>query len=98
MEKLQREVLSVPLLCLGLAAISLFAFPKELKIQIRKEQDNICAKCERKVKKLQIHHKIPQSMGGSDERSNAVGLCDKDHKVADDLALNYGIIFKYKPK
>lgn len=74
----------------GLLAISFFAFPLEIKKQVRKEQRNICAMCGRKVKKLQIHHRIPQSLGGSDTRENAIGLCSDCHKIADELALRLG--------
>lgn len=93
-----RDVLSVALPLLGLVGISLLSFPSGIKRQVRKEQNNICAKCETKVKKLQIHHIIPQSMGGSDKRSNAVGLCPPDHNEADIEALEKGIFFPNQPK
>lgn len=78
----------------SLVAISFLAFSRELKDQVRKEQRGICAGCGRKVKKLTIHHIIPQSMGGSDTRNYAVGLCRDCHNYYDDLALNKGIFFK----
>lgn len=75
---------------LGLFALSFFAFSKELKEQVRKEQEGICGMCGRRVKKLQIHHRIPQSLGGKDTRENAIGLCSSCHKIADRLAFKFG--------
>jgi uncharacterized protein with PIN domain len=70
----------------SLYAISLLAFPKELKEQVRKEQGGRCDWCGKKVKKLQIHHIIPQRMRGKDTRENAVGLCDDCHRYWDELS------------
>ncbi|MEM5811012.1 MAG: HNH endonuclease [Candidatus Aenigmatarchaeota archaeon] len=75
---------------LGLLAISFFAFPLELKKQVREQQNNICAMCGRKVKKLQIHHRTPQAFGGQDTIENAIGLCSKCHKIADERAFKMG--------
>lgn len=44
--------------------------------------------CGRKVKKLQIHHIIPQLLEGKDTRDNAIGLCGDCHKIADEMAFN----------
>lgn len=75
---------------ISLIAVSSFAFSRELKEQVRKEQNNICASCGKKVKKLTIHHIIPQAMGGSDTRNNAVGLCRDCHDYYDELAFKEG--------
>ena len=93
MELHKREILSVALPLLGLVGISLLAFNRDIKQQIRKEQNNICADCGTKVKKLQVHHLRPQSRGGSDNISNGIGLCPPCHQEADIKALNI-----WKPK
>jgi 5-methylcytosine-specific restriction endonuclease McrA len=84
-----KELLIIPAMSLGLLAISFCAFPEWLKKLIRKEQGNCCDWCGKKVKKLQIHHIIPQSMGGSDGKNNAVGLCNDCHKFWDKETLEY---------
>jgi len=38
-----------------------------------------CAKCEKKGN-IQIHHIIPVSKGGSNERSNLIALCEACHR------------------
>jgi 5-methylcytosine-specific restriction endonuclease McrA len=78
----------------GLIGIAL-AFSRRLKEEIRKKQDNVCASCGKKVKKLQIHHIIPQSMGGPDTEDNAVGLCPNCHQEWDERAKE-GKFFKKK--
>ena len=78
----------------GLISIAL-AFSIRLKKEIREKQGGVCASCGQKVKKLQIHHIIPQSMGGSDTRDNAVGLCPDCHDKWDELAKK-GVFFKKK--
>jgi len=70
---------------LGLFGVAL-AFSLELKKKIRKEQEGRCAWCGKKTKKLQIHHIIPQRMGGADTKENAVGLCEDCHRYWDQLS------------
>jgi len=82
----------IPFLKIGVSALALYtisflAFSKELKEQVRKEQEGRCDWCGKKVKKLQIHHIIPQRMKGSDTRENAVGLCEDCHRYWDELSL-----------
>lgn len=84
----EKEIFIPIVSILSLTAISFFAFSKELKEQVRKEQEGMCGMCKRKVKKLQIHHIIPQSLGGSDKRENAIGLCSECHRIADEMAFN----------
>jgi 5-methylcytosine-specific restriction endonuclease McrA len=96
MEKRYKEILMISAVSLGLLAVSFCAFPEWLKKLIRKEQNNCCDWCGKKVKKLQIHHIIPQSMGGSDERSNAVGLCQECHSYWDKEALKYRRLYPKK--
>jgi uncharacterized protein with PIN domain len=89
------RVVEVGGVALGLYALSFFAFSKELKKQVRKEQKGVCDWCGRKVKKLQIHHIIPQSMKGKDTRENAVGLCPDCHRYWDELSLK-GVFYGKK--
>ena len=90
-----KEITTFALSSLALYSISLLAFPKELKKRVREEQKGVCADCGEKPKKLEIHHIIPQSMGGSDTRDNAVGLCPDCHDKWDELA-KQGKFFKKK--
>lgn len=74
----------------NILSIPFLAFPLEIKKQVRKEQGNVCAMCGEEVKKLQIHHRIPQALGGKDTRDNAIGLCSDCHRIADELAFKKG--------
>lgn len=79
---------------LGIAYFaSRWAFSTALKKRVRWEQHGQCDCCPTVPRKLQIHHKIPQSMGGSDTRDNAVGLCPDCHEYFDKLALEAGIFY-----
>jgi len=89
-----KESLIIPAISFGLLAISFCAFPKWLKKEVRRQQKGMCDWCGQKTK-LTIHHIIPQSMGGSDTRDNAVGLCRECHDYWDEQALKYG---KFYPK
>ena len=82
---------------LGLLAISLLSFSHAIKKQVREEQDGQCAKCAHKPKKLQVHHRVPEAMGGAGNRQNAVGLCPPDHKYFDKLAVEQHIIYPNIP-
>lgn len=73
-------------------------FSDETKDQVREEQNGSCALCGKKCNghQMQIHHKIPVSMGGTGTRENAIGLCRKPrpcHELFDQLALKYGIFY-----
>ena len=59
--------------------VRFFSFPKEVKRTVRQEQDNICFSCGEKVKEVEVHHRLPQCLGGSDRVENAVGLCSGEH-------------------
>jgi len=89
-------IVELGFMAFSLYAISFLAFPKELKKQVRREQKGICADCGRKPKKLEIHHIIPQSMGGADTRDNAVGLCPECHEKWDELAFLKKIFYGKK--
>lgn len=78
------------------------AFSKEVKRQVRQDQHNICAETGIQTRKLEIHHQLPQCMGGSDRIENAIGLAgEKDkidaHEKYDRLAIDNGIMFNGKP-
>ena len=96
MKERLKPILEVGITAFALYGLSFLAFSEELKKQVRKEQKGICADCGGKPKKLQIHHIIPQSMGGSDTRDNAVGLCPECHDKWDMLAFLKGIFYEKK--
>ena len=95
MKERLKPILEVGITAFALYGLSLLAFSEELKKQVRKEQGGRCDWCGKKVKKLQIHHIIPQSMGGSDTRENAVGLCEDCHRYWDKLSFQ-GIFYGKK--
>lgn len=67
--------------------------PVSVRLQVRREQLNICAVCG-ETTHLTIHHKIPRSHGGTDERSNLIGVCREPcHDVLDKLALEESIYY-----
>lgn len=59
---------------------------------VRHDQDNICADCGIKVRKLEVHHIVPKCQGGTNERFNLIGLCGEQyndcHEKWDRLALD----------
>lgn len=69
-----------------------FAFSNSIRNEVRKRQKNACAECGR-VGKLQVHHRVPQCMGGDDTIENAIGLCPRCHSIADWEALHGRIIY-----
>jgi len=96
MKERLKPILEVGITALALYGLSFLAFSKELKEQVRREQKGICADCGTKPKKLEIHHIIPQSMGGADTRDNAVGLCPECHEKWDELAFLKKIFYGKK--
>ena len=46
-----------------------------------------CDQCKKKVKGLKIHHKIPISKGGSNERNNLMAVCKECHEILDKQAM-----------
>jgi len=71
---------------IGLIAIGFCSFPREIRNQVRKEQEGICAWCGNKPKVLEVHHIIPSSLGGKNIIGNAIGLCHECHQKADTMA------------
>jgi len=80
---------------LGLLSLA-FAFSNKLKLQVKEEQNYKCDKCGKKTF-LQVHHRVPQCLGGSDRRENAVALCPNDHVEADNKAMLEGIVYPNIP-
>jgi uncharacterized protein with PIN domain len=95
MKERLKPILEIGITAFALYGLSFLAFSNELKEQVRKEQGGRCDWCGKKVKKLQIHHIIPQRMKGKDTRENAVGLCDDCHRYWDDLSFQ-GIFYGKK--
>ena len=79
---------SMPLLL----KVEFHAFSKEIKKQVRQEQEGKCAVTGLRGS-LEIHHRLPMCKGGSDKIENAVGLLgersDNDiHEKYDRLAID----------
>ena len=63
--------------------VEFFAFGKEIKRQIRMEQNNRCALCGAEVFEMEVHHKVPKNalkrgksgIKGKDIKDNGVALC-----------------------
>lgn len=74
------------------------AFSAKLKKEVRERQEGRCHACGcTPCDCLQIHHRVPQFLGGSDGIANAVGLCGENdngcHQIADEKAMKSGIIY-----
>lgn len=65
----------------GIAGI----FSIEMRERIRQEQGYCCADCG-KQGRTQVHHIIPQRLGGADIRDNGVALCESCHSKWDELS------------
>ena len=62
---------------LGLLAL---AVTDRVRRKIIKDQEGECGDCGVHARdKLEIHHKLPQSMGGDDSPGNLIGLCHNCH-------------------
>lgn len=81
-----------------------YEFSPEIRQQVRTEQQGKCGfcgkACDGQHLRLDVHHKVPISHYGKNERDNAVGLCSpKDrpqegcHEFFNRLALQDGIYF-----
>lgn len=51
------------------------------KKMVRRRQINLCAKCFTYDPKLEVHHVIFKSLGGTDQATNLEGLCHKCHQI-----------------
>jgi hypothetical protein len=77
-----------------------FSLRRLNKVILFDYQDGYCWDCGKKYNKLELHHKIPRSLYGSDNIANLVLLCGEQsgddacdcHKNWDDLALGEGHI------
>lgn len=59
-------------------------FPEGIRRDVRHDQRNRCAYCGTLCRgqqfhepRLEVHHNVPRSVGGANNRRNAVGLCGK---------------------
>lgn len=68
-------------------------FPIETRKQVKAEQEHRCALCGQ-AGHLEIHHIQPKSMGGSNGRDNAVGLCAPCHDLCDWLTITGKVPFQ----
>lgn len=60
------------------------AFTKQIKDEVRRRQKNRCDSCGEEEVPLPIHHREPESRGGSSTNiENAVGLCSECHPEID---------------
>lgn len=81
---------------------SLASISDNVRHQVKSEQNGCCAATGIKSSNLEMHHELPKSFGGSNNRVNIVGLLgEKDavdiHNIFDDLVLSEGIMFNGKP-
>lgn len=78
---------------IGLMALAM-AFRKKVRFEVRKRQEGMCDNCGAYIGGgLQVHHRRPESLGGSSEKiENAVGLCPSCHREADELAFQ-GVLY-----
>ncbi len=88
MEMTNIEFGSMPLLL----KVEFHAFSKEIKKQVRQEQEGKCAVTGLRGS-LEIHHRLPMCKGGSDRIENAVGLLGERsgndvHEKYDRLAID----------
>jgi hypothetical protein len=89
-EKLSPEIIIGAESAIGLLAL---AFSRALKQEVRESQGFRCDRCGKKTKFLQVHHKVPQCLGGSDRKVNSVALCPSCHVEVDNEAMLEGTIY-----
>jgi len=65
----------------GLAILAM-AFSRAIRKEVRRRQSGICDRCGENDF-LQVHHRIPESLNGSEDITNAVGVCRKCHRELD---------------
>lgn len=81
------EIVDVGIQALGLASLAM-AFSPRIKREVREAQEGRCHKCGcTPCGCLEVHHRVPQALGGGDGIDNAVGLCGPEdngcHQDAD---------------
>ena len=54
-------------------------FPEPMKQEVKREANFTCCYCHNINYKVDVHHIIPESDGGSDEKDNAAPLCGNCH-------------------
>lgn len=70
----QLDIQTVTMQMVGLSAVAM-AFGRRVKEEVRQRQSNRCDCCGEEVCMLQIHHRIPRALQGSNQIENAVGVC-----------------------
>jgi len=55
------------------------AFPESIKLKVKQKADFTCCYCLDRLKKVQVHHIIPEGQGGPDDEDNAAPLCGACH-------------------
>lgn len=73
-------------------------FPQEVRYLVKDQQRRRCADCGSHcggshTLRFEVHHVVPQALGGSTERANAVGLCHLCHERHDREAICNGKLF-----
>ena len=75
---------------------------ENIKSYVRKRDNYTCQKCNKHIKdlqniKLQVHHILPKSKGGTNVPNNLITLCEKCHKqIHEYLKSNKKVQFKIK--
>ncbi len=70
------EILNLSLPQISAMSLIAFAITRSVRNMIISKQNGQCADCGIKAdKQLEIHHKLPKFLGGSDHPDNLVGLC-----------------------
>jgi hypothetical protein len=60
------------------------AFSDSTKLKVKRKADFTCCWCRDRLKKVEVHHIIPEAEGGSDDEVNAAPLCDSCHGLFGD--------------
>lgn len=74
-------------------------FPEGIKKDVRHSQQGCCADCgaycngHPNSPRFTVHHVLPQALGGSNDRKNAIGLCPRCHEKHDNAAFCEGKLF-----
>ena len=86
------DIVDVGIQALGLATLAM-AFSPRIKREVRELQEGKCHACgQTPCDCLQIHHRVPMALGGTDGIDNSVGLCNDCHQDADRKAFG-GVIY-----
>ena len=70
-----------------------FAFSKAVRKEVYDRQHGRCGICGKHLPRFETHHVVPHCMSHDDSEENAVGLCHRCHKFADNMALRHHIFY-----